>query len=1044
MPPFPHTLYSLYPIPMLSVVQLNCNRQSAVSVELQNYMCANNVQIAILQDQHVQQGSGQPTGFHGAMRVFHLERGGRINRAAIAIADPHIEAVCVDSLRREFGICVWTKGDVGEILICSIYCKPNFDIEPYMTYLEEVVRFAGTTPLLLGVDSNARSVLWHSKVRLNARGQPQYGRRGFVVEETIVNCNLTVLNEPSQWFTFVGGAGQSDIDVSLANQALTDKFTSHWSVDPTICTSDHNAIVIKLRTDHDPEPLPSLGTRWQTRNADWMRFRDDVRRMPITDQHDLSADELQLALDSQLTDVCDVCLTKERALRPGRPRWWSTELEKLRRAKNRARTALQRARRGIIGIAAAPDLVVARVEAKNARRTYAQAMQRVKGADWRRFVSSETSTDPWGAVYRICRRKRAATSIGCFRTPTGMTSNWTESAEVLLAKFIPPEDPTNRVAETVGREPPPITQDEIAASMARFRSKRAPGLDGKRALIYSNVIKAIPEIVCALFNKCLTEGTFPKEWKKGSIVCFMKSPDKDPAEPASYRPITLLPILGKVLERVLVNRLQELIIPHPMQFGFTAQRSTVDAWMMAKEIVEATPTKYVVGVFVDFEGAFDHLNWGPILQKLQQVGCAEEYVWRSYFSDRRSCMQGRRDIVWKDVTRGCPQGSISGPTMWNLVMNDLLISLTDHGIRHVAYADDLLLLVGARSRLTLEQEITRALTIATDWGARVGVRVSNVKTEAMMLKGSFHIERPPLVVFNGSRLKFGTSVRYLGIHVSEGMRFEVHLRETRRKLVTVVAPLRRVLRKEWGLRRKASNSWLKGLLMPVALYGTPVWYRLSTNDRGRKAVYSLQRVALMACLRVCRTVSTDAMQVIAGNTPWDLEAARLTARYKIRRGLATDEHDVLTAAEAAADDRYTILDENVRRIWQNRWEHAINGRITYQFIREVDMNRGELFDPPMRSLFIVTGHGSLNAFLKRRTNFHTAECLCGHPSEDWQHVFLHCVAYDDIRSLPRMGVSITNGVLDVSEVLGTPETYHAFVHFANQLFSRRSALLSAT
>lgn len=125
--------------------------------------------------------------------------------------------------------------------------------------------------------------------------------------------------------------------------------------------------------------------------------------------------------------------------------------------------------------------------------------------------------------------------------------------------------------------PTPFTMPELAAAMKRLKNKGSPGLDGKSAPIHKQVFKAIQDIVLTLYNKCLAESTFPKAWKEGDVVAFLKSTDRDRADPSSYRPITLVPIPEKVMERMLINRAQLLVEPSPTQFGFTPGLSTSDA-----------------------------------------------------------------------------------------------------------------------------------------------------------------------------------------------------------------------------------------------------------------------------------------------------------------------------------------------------------------------------------------------------------------------------------------------------------------------------------
>lgn len=86
-----------------------------------------------------------------------------------------------------------------------------------------------------------------------------------------------------------------------------------------------------------------------------------------------------------------------------------------------------------------------------------------------------------------------------------------------------------------------------------------------------------------------------------------------------------------------------------------------DAWWHVIKRVEEFTSKYVLGVFVDFRGAFDHLEWPNILARLEELGCRELRLWRSYFENRQALVIRKHGEVRVDVERGCPQGSISGP-----------------------------------------------------------------------------------------------------------------------------------------------------------------------------------------------------------------------------------------------------------------------------------------------------------------------------------------------------------------------------------------------
>jgi len=89
--------------------------------------------------------------------------------------------------------------------------------------------------------------------------------------------------------------------------------------------------------------------------------------------------------------------------------------------------------------------------------------------------------------------------------------------------------------------------------------------------------------------------------------------------------------------------------------------------MHAKNTVPNSRTMRVLGIFVDFKGAFDNVEWSAVLNRLTKIGCREIGLWRSYFSGRSASIVGKYEAATVSVTRGCPQGSISEPFIWNLL-----------------------------------------------------------------------------------------------------------------------------------------------------------------------------------------------------------------------------------------------------------------------------------------------------------------------------------------------------------------------------------------
>lgn len=283
--------------------------------------------------------------------------------------------------------------------------------------------------------------------------------------------------------------------------------------------------------------------------------------------------------------------------------------------------------------------------------------------------------------------------------------------------------------------------------------------------------------------------------------------------------------------------------------------------MNVQSVVRGSVRKYVLGIFVDFKGAFDYLRWDRVIERLDQLGCAEKTLWRSCLDERKAVMVGEAGTVEVEVARGCPQGSICGPFIWNLMMDSLLWQL-EQLCGYSAYADDLLVLAEGNSRAEVERKGEQLFNVVSGWGMHLGVDISVGKTVAMLIKGKLSLGRTPLVRVNGVSVRYVTQVRYLGLIMGERMVFTPYLVRLKERLVGLGGLVRRLLRSNWGLGRRAIRTIYRGLFVACAAFGSAIWFETAMLAAGRRKVLSCQRVLLLACLPVCRTVSTDALQVL--------------------------------------------------------------------------------------------------------------------------------------------------------------------------------------
>lgn len=122
--------------------------------------------------------------------------------------------------------------------------------------------------------------------------------------------------------------------------------------------------------------------------------------------------------------------------------------------------------------------------------------------------------------------------------------------------------------------------DEVNEAVRAMKVEKAPGMDGMGAEVVRAIWRAIPEWLKRVYDVCLSTGCFPVRWKTARVIVLLKSPEKVRTDPGSYRPICFLSVLGKVLERIMVRRLERKVCDSlcDAQYGFVRGRSTEDAW----------------------------------------------------------------------------------------------------------------------------------------------------------------------------------------------------------------------------------------------------------------------------------------------------------------------------------------------------------------------------------------------------------------------------------------------------------------------------------
>ncbi|MGI4816883.1 MAG: reverse transcriptase family protein [Janthinobacterium lividum] len=927
------------------------------------------------------------------------------------------------------------------LYVVSMYCRFSLALEPFLQRIRLILSALRGKRIILCLDSNAKSALW---------GAATTDERGRDLEDLLSEVGLYVANHPDSPATFVSHSGSSHIDVTLTTHP---REIEDWAVCVGEDDYDHRAITLSWGVHGSRGAVRDRTGRFVESRADWETFRARLgANLPSLDDAAGRA-EVEYgvsAVSNALVEACRVSMPVSHGAGPKPVPWWTVEIEAARGDVRRARKRFQRT-----GDATAREAL--RTHYVKLKRDLGRLIRKEKVESWRKFVTRVGNDDPWGPVHRYYvksdgpRRHCRNGALSALRLRDGScTATTPQTLQFMIDSLMPSdttvdEDDHHRELRALAASPcghfvrsevNAFTILDVNAAIQSMGKRKAPGLDRITAGILSQALPVLAPALTVLYNSCLRTSVFPSTWKVADVIAVPKGNDKDKSDPKSYRPISLLPVLGKTLEKLVSARLQDHLAKHcPLsvrQFGFMPKRSAEDAINALLTTVRDSTAKYVAVVFLDIRGAFDNAWWPSVLAALRRRDTPPDlyYLVKDFLSGRRAVLRHKSVVVEKEISKGCPQGSVLAPILWNLIFDDLLSAPMPIGVTVFGYADDGAVVVEAGSRPEIETRADLALATATEWGERNKLCFSAEKTEALLVRGPH--ARSPLIRMNGQRVKFVPQAKYLGVILDRKLNFAAHVNHVATKSKSLALKLRGLAATRWGLRAPALRLLYAGAVVPTAAYAASVWAHRMTQNVSLAAILNrAQRPTLLSIIGAYRTAPSNALQVLAKSLPLDLEVRRRSELYVRRRALADHQ-----PTRTLVDIETSLVDE-----WQERWDTAVTGRVTHEFLPNIRWVLAQRwFSPSHFSAQFLTGHGAFQAYLHRFGISGVASCDCDESiAEDSWHVLLRCPLHAELRSQLTEAL-VASGVLGpwtAADTVTSPRSLGALETYAQAILLER-------
>lgn len=831
-------------------------------------------------------------------------------------------------------------------------------------------------------------------------GYKHSNQDGEFLAEWFSSADAILLFDPKEPSSFISGRWNTETNPDLAFAKVTG----------------HEPLPVRRILDRFPrsQHRPSLITtpllvqltegkpvrRWNFRKASWADFGRVINTV---------AEALPVPTASNINDAyeayCKMLMDAAkrhvpRGVRKNYVPCWDEVCEELLYAHNEARNNTERA-------TAATDLLT-RLNAKRRERW----TETVESIDF-----THSSRRAWQTINKLIGQATKPKP-----TPCPITADAIAAQLISNGRFPNADKPFTR--KTTGevnnlRRVPSVdsslsgdfTNDEMVSAIKHLKPNKAPGIDNIHSEFILHQGSKATQWLRSFCSVCFRTSKLPKKWRRAKVIALLK-PNKPADDPKGYRPIALLCVPYKIMERLLHGRLDPVIDPKlpKEQAGFRRGKSTADqVTLLTQDIENSFQRGEKAGVILlDLTAAYDtvwlrglHLKLLQMIPDHHMVGFIMEMLSNRSFTLHTSDGQHSR---LRRLKNGVPQGSVLAPMLFNIYMHDIPDTLS----KKYSYADDLAILTSDKSWEMIESGLTADMNTLSTYLKNWRLKLSEAKT----LSSVFHLNnrlasRKLNIKVNNNTLQFQASPTYLGVKLDRTLTFRQHLENLSAKTSARVALIRRLAGTTWGASTKTLRTSTQALVFSSAEYCAPVWCRSSHTNKLDTALNNALRT-VSGCLRA---TPVNQLPILAGIAPPTLrrEAAVLAlsrkalnnedhllhqiatktpqhARLKSRRPFAEHANQLLRSTPADVSKRLWLT-----RRWTEEWQAADHSRL-HRFVDEPDELLGE--DLPRRQWTTLnrlrTGVGRFAASMKGWGLRDSAACDCGHPEQTVDHIIEYC------------------------------------------------------
>lgn len=770
------------------------------------------------------------------------------------------------------------NGIVKIMMCCSLYLPYDEGANPDLSTLDGLLSFCKLKgyPMVFGMDANSQHVMW---------GSSKTNTRGIFLSEFIMSRDLAILNNGNRP-TFVNSIREQVIDLTLCSLDVLGDI-GDWHVSSDVTCSDHRRIMFGLKG----ASMPPIRYR-NPKNTDWLRYlerlEDFLGDWDRVIRNDVELNDAVNYINTSIISSYELsCPLKSERVITNTP-WWCYELAEMKKDLRRKWNRRHRDR-----------------QAYNlALRDYKKACCQKERLSWKNFCE-RTVTESQTVRLQKTLARDPGRRISALKLPTG---EFVTDEEDILLNLMNSHFPGCSVSNNVIRDTlcsseqdwkvskRIVSRDGIRWAIMSFKPYKSAGLDGIFPALLQFGINLLIRPLHSIFIASLALGFIPDAWQSVKVV-FIPKPGKDSYEdPKSHRPICVSSVLVRSLEKLVDKNIKSTaLVKNPLQanqHAYQKGKSTDSALHRLLDPIEKSVEQgeFALGAFVDILGAFDNTPYNVITRSLSELEVSPtEIRWMGQMLRRRILTSELNGACIKRIpTRGCPQGGVCSPLMWNAVANGLLMKLNSLHVLSVAYADDFPIIVRGKFINTVFDRMQSILNSVQLWCDSVGLSVNPDKTALILFTRKRKIGDVKTLRFYGKDLSLVHQVKHLGILLDSKLNWGPHLELRTKKACSILGQARRAIGCKWGLGPKQCLFIYNMIVKPYFLYGSVVWWRKTEQVSAKSMMSHLQRLACLSVTGALRSTPTAALELLIGLPPLHL-AVQAQAKLTAYRLVATKE-----------------------------------------------------------------------------------------------------------------------------------------------------------